>query len=137
MEDFITNITKIDVEQKIKSVNKFIKVIDLIEVIADITKFEDSVNEFIIKHQSEEDAKEKKGEKKGVVNTKIKESVKKFIEWTANDNQKQDKYDNTSEPQNISCLFCGSDMIATSKELYDFTNEPLRVIFFFEPATAF
>jgi len=53
-------------------------------------------------------------------------------EWMDNDRQKQDKYDNTIEPSNITCLSCGGEMIATSKELYDLTDKPLRVLFFFD-----
>ncbi len=53
-------------------------------------------------------------------------------EWINSDKQKQNKYDNAKEPSNISCLFCGGEMIATFKELYDITDTNLRVLFFFD-----
>lgn len=61
--------------------------------------------------------------------------AERIREWTENDRQKQEKYDNATEPLNISCLSCGDEMRSTSKELYDFTNESLRVLFFFECPT--
>ena len=52
--------------------------------------------------------------------------------WMDRDQREQDKYDNAIEPSNISCINCGGEMIATSKDLYNFTNEPLKVLFFFD-----
>lgn len=53
-------------------------------------------------------------------------------EWIDKDRIKQEKYDNSPEPTEVNCLSCGNKMNSTSKELYDFTDEPLRVLFFFE-----
>ncbi len=58
--------------------------------------------------------------------------AERIREWTERDKQEQEKYDNASEPSNISCSSCGDEIRSTSKELYDFRNEPLRVLFFFE-----
>jgi hypothetical protein len=60
---------------------------------------------------------------------------KRISEWMERDREKQDKYDNASEPLNIFCPSCGKNMHTTLKELYDFMNEPLRVLFFFECST--
>jgi hypothetical protein len=56
----------------------------------------------------------------------------KIQEWMNRDRQLDEKYENTPEPQKIYCTSCRGKMIATSKELYDFTNEPLKVLFFFD-----
>lgn len=56
-------------------------------------------------------------------------------EWIEKDRKKQEKYDNASEPSNIYCLSCGNRMRSVSRELYDFTDEPLKVLFFFECST--
>ena len=53
-------------------------------------------------------------------------------EWVKSDRIKQEKFDNSSEPTDINCFSCGNKMHSTSKDLYDFTDEPLRVLFFFE-----
>ncbi len=58
--------------------------------------------------------------------------TERIREWIDNDRLKQEKYDNSSEPTDIYCLSCGNIMQSTGKDLYDFTNEPLRVLFFFE-----
>ncbi|MDQ5981630.1 MAG: hypothetical protein QG570_380 [Patescibacteria group bacterium] len=61
--------------------------------------------------------------------------AERIREWMEKDKEKQDKYDNASEPLNIFCPSCGKNMHTTLKELYDFMNEPLRVLFFFECST--
>ncbi len=66
----------------------------------------------------------KKGER-------YKNKKQRIQEWMNRDRQLDEKYNNASEPRNIVCT-CGGRMIATSKELYNFTDEPLRVLFFFE-----
>ena len=58
--------------------------------------------------------------------------TERIREWIDKDRIKQEKYDNSPEPTDVYCLSCGNKMHSTSKELYDFTDEPLRVLFFFE-----
>ncbi|MEK7595363.1 MAG: hypothetical protein AAB443_02085 [Patescibacteria group bacterium] len=54
-------------------------------------------------------------------------------EWIDRDQKFQDKYDNTSEPQDIRCPDCNSAMKTTFKTLEnDWTDKPLRVLFFFD-----
>lgn len=63
---------------------------------------------------------------------RYKNKKEKIQEWMDRDKRLDEKYDSTPEPQKIYCTSCGEKMIATSKELYDFTNEPLKVLFFFD-----
>ncbi len=56
----------------------------------------------------------------------------KIQDWMNRDRRLDEEYENAIEPRNISCASCGEKMTATSKELYDFTDEPLRVLFFFD-----
>lgn len=63
---------------------------------------------------------------------RYKNKEQRIQEWMDRDKRLDEKYENTPEPQNISCASCGEKMIATSKELYDFTNEPLKILFFFD-----
>lgn len=51
--------------------------------------------------------------------------------WIEDDRVKQEKFDNTPRPQNIYCT-CGGLMQSAFKHLEDFSNQPLRVLFFFE-----
>ncbi len=53
-------------------------------------------------------------------------------QWIQRDKIKQDKCDNAKEPNGIFCKSCNWEMESTTKDLYDFTDEPLRVLFFFE-----
>ncbi|MFA5749993.1 MAG: hypothetical protein WC895_02105 [Candidatus Shapirobacteria bacterium] len=53
-------------------------------------------------------------------------------QWIQKDKEKQDKYNNAKEPTGIYCKSCNWAMESTTKDLYDFTEEPLRVLFFFE-----
>lgn len=63
-----------------------------------------------------------------------KESIQK---WMDDDRSKQEKYNNACEPKNIDCPKCKSTMKATiTKELEDFTDTPLRVMFLFRCANA-
>lgn len=67
--------------------------------------------------------------------TKVKEyerREKTLGEWIERDRVKQDKYDNTPEPKNIRCSNCNSEMYSNFKHLEDCTDEPLRVLFFFD-----
>lgn len=58
-----------------------------------------------------------------------KETIKK---WMDDDRFKQEKYDNAREPENIYCPKCKSVMKARpTKELEDFMDTPLRVMFLF------
>lgn len=58
-----------------------------------------------------------------------REAIKK---WMDEDRQRQEKLDNATEPQNIYCPQCNTSMHSTMKELNDYMDEPLRVLFFFE-----
>ena len=58
-----------------------------------------------------------------------KETIAK---WVEEGRVKQDKYDNTPEPQNIHCPNCNTLMQSTMKHLEDYMDEPMRVLFFFE-----
>lgn len=55
-----------------------------------------------------------------------------IAKWVENDRAKQDKYDNTPEPQNIYCPNCKTLMQSTFKTLEDWQDKPIRVLFFFE-----
>lgn len=66
---------------------------------------------------------------KGQEYNRKKETITK---WVEEGRVKQDKYDNTPEPQNIHCPDCNSLMQSTMKHLEDYMNEPMRVFFFFE-----
>ncbi|CAN5128890.1 hypothetical protein BH11PAT4_BH11PAT4_1100 [soil metagenome] len=55
-------------------------------------------------------------------------------EWFERDRAKQDRYDNTPEPAGVRCLECDGNMKSTMKHLEDYTNQPLRLLFFFECA---
>lgn len=57
---------------------------------------------------------------------------KTINEWMEKDRIKQEKIDNTKEPENIFCNKCNWAMETATKNLHDFTDEPLRVLFFFE-----
>ncbi|MCL4417488.1 MAG: hypothetical protein M1365_12490 [Actinobacteria bacterium] len=47
------------------------------------------------------------------------------------DQEKQEFYDNTSAPSDIFCPTCGAELLSDFKTLDDFSDKPLRVIFFF------
>jgi hypothetical protein len=55
-------------------------------------------------------------------------------EWFERDRAKQDRYDNTPEPSGVRCLECDGAMKSTMKHLEDYTDQPLRLLFFFECA---
>ena len=57
---------------------------------------------------------------------------KTINEWIEKDKIKQDKYDETKEPDGIFCKECNWAMKLEGKSLYDFSDEPLRMLFFFE-----
>ena len=53
-------------------------------------------------------------------------------QWMGDDRREQEKYDNTSEPSNVRCASCGAAMHVTFKDLQNHTDEPLRMLFFFD-----
>lgn len=57
---------------------------------------------------------------------------KRIQEWTDRDRQLDEAYKNAIEPREIYCSSCGDKMHSTMKELYDRSNKPTRVLFFFE-----
>jgi len=63
---------------------------------------------------------------------RYRDKEKTISEWILRDKTKQDKYDNAKEPDEIFCQSCNWAMESTTKLLHDFTDEPLRVLFFFE-----
>lgn len=52
--------------------------------------------------------------------------------WMNEAKTKQDLYDNTQIPTNINCSKCGGLMELSFKELIDYLNKPLRMLFFFK-----
>lgn len=52
-------------------------------------------------------------------------------EMMAEDKNKQEYYDTTSEPSNITCNTCGKRLTSDTKILEDYTDQPMRVLFFF------
>jgi hypothetical protein len=63
---------------------------------------------------------------------RYKNKKKSIDEWMEKDKVKQDKYDNTPEPRNILCSACNTPMKSNMKYLEDYTNKPLRVLFYFD-----
>lgn len=57
---------------------------------------------------------------------------KTIDEWMTKDKVQQDKFDNALEPQNVFCTKCNVLMHGTFKELENYTDEPVRIFFFFE-----
>lgn len=57
---------------------------------------------------------------------------KTINEWIEKDKIKQDKVDKTKEPDGIFCKECNWAMKLEGKSLHDFSDEPLRMLFFFE-----
>lgn len=53
-------------------------------------------------------------------------------EWMNEDRIRQEKYDNASTPSYVRCQKCNGVMEVTSKDLWDFTDKPLRVLFFYD-----
>lgn len=63
---------------------------------------------------------------------RYKNKKKSINEWMEKDKVKQDKYDNTPELKNILCPACNIPMKSNLKYLEDYTDKPLRVLFYFE-----
>lgn len=57
-----------------------------------------------------------------------KEHLNKMIE---KDKKKQEFFDNSQEPQDIYCNSCNQKLYSNLKILEDYTDEPLRVLFYF------
>lgn len=55
----------------------------------------------------------------------------RISEIIAEDKKKQDFYDSTSEPSNITCKTCGKKLFSETKILEDYMDTPMRVLFFF------
>lgn len=107
----------------------------IIEFWQKVTK--ENFNDEKIKHLSEE--KRTRGfqqflnMKLLVVKTSEYQRKKETIQkWIKQDKIKQEKYDNTLTPIGIHCPGCSRLLDSTFKHLQDYTNEPLRVLFFFE-----
>lgn len=63
---------------------------------------------------------------------RYKDKKEIVLKWMDEDRIKQEKYDNTNEPQNIHCPSCKAVMqLAISKHLEDYLDEPMRVMFLF------
>ncbi len=58
-----------------------------------------------------------------------KETIKK---WMDNDRIEQEKFDNTPAPQGVFCSDCKIPIYTTFKHLENYTDEPIRVLFFFK-----
>lgn len=63
---------------------------------------------------------------------RYRDKEKTINEWIEKDKIKQDKFDDTKEPNGIFCQECNWAMKLEGKSLHDFSNEPLRILFFFE-----
>ncbi|MBF0208934.1 MAG: hypothetical protein HQK53_18895 [Oligoflexia bacterium] len=66
-----------------------------------------------------------------IVGNRYKTKAQTIEKWMADDSVKQDKYNNTPSPDNISCPNCGGLMKVGMKQL-DFVEQPLRMMFIFE-----
>lgn len=55
-----------------------------------------------------------------------------IVKWVEDDRVRQDKYDNTSEPRNVSCPKCKVPMHSTMRILEDYMDTPMRMLFFFK-----
>ena len=53
-------------------------------------------------------------------------------EWIERDRKEQDAQDNTPPPENIKCDKCGSTMKDSLHHLHHDSNQPIRVLFFFD-----
>lgn len=53
-------------------------------------------------------------------------------EWMDRDRKRDERLKNAQEPKNIHCADCSTQMKVTLKDLYDFTEDASRVLFFFE-----
>ncbi len=56
---------------------------------------------------------------------------KRIEEMMDEDKKKQEFYDTTSEPSNITCNNCNKRLISDTKMLEDYMDQPMKVLFFF------
>lgn len=55
----------------------------------------------------------------------------RIAEMFEKDREKQDFYDNTPAPANITCDTCGKLLVSDMKMLEDYTDKPMRVLFYY------
>ena len=63
---------------------------------------------------------------------RYKNRANRIREWQEKDVQRQEMFDNASDPKNVYCKNCSGTTHVTYKTLEDYTDQPLRVLFFFE-----
>lgn len=66
----------------------------------------------------------KKGER-------YRDREKTISDWMEKDGLEQEKYNNAVEPQSVFCPVCNWAMGSEGKTLHNFSDEPMRVLFFF------
>src|SRR3989344_1053384 len=98
--------------------------------------YKEKSNEKEIKDLSQEE--KKKGfshylnrELYGTQGERYRHKKERIVEMVEEDRKKQDFYDNTSEPLNITCNSCGKRLYSDTKVLEDFMDKPMRVLFYF------
>lgn len=98
--------------------------------------YKDSQNNEEFKKATEE---EKQKAFNYIINSKLfvkkgeryRRKKQRISEMVAEDKKKQDFYDNTSEPSNITCNTCGKRLFSETKILEDYMDTPMKVLFFF------
>ena len=60
-----------------------------------------------------------------------RDKEKTINKWKESDRVKQEKYDNTKIPSSVFCENCNWAMEFDGKTLHDFSDEPMRMLFFF------
>jgi DNA-directed RNA polymerase subunit RPC12/RpoP len=60
---------------------------------------------------------------------------KRISEMVEEARRKQDFYDNAKEPSNIACNTCGKKLFSETKILEDYSDSPMRVLFYFSCKT--
>ena len=102
--------------------------------------YKEKSNEKEIKDLSQEE--KKKGfshylnrELYGTQGERYRHKKERIGEMVEEDRKKQDFYDTTSEPLNISCNSCGERLYSDTKILEDFMDKSMRVLFYFPCTT--
>lgn len=98
--------------------------------------FKNSQNNEEFKNATEE---EKQKAFNYIINSKLfvekgeryRRKAQRISEMIEKDRKKQDFYDSTSEPSNITCNTCGKRLFSETKILEDYMDTPMRVLFFF------
>lgn len=62
---------------------------------------------------------------------RYRRKAQRISEMIERDRKKQDFYDSTSEPSNITCNTCGTRLFSETKILEDYMDTSMRVLFFF------